>query len=147
VVIEKMSKSPLHEFLAKRLYDLIAARLPAGFVVRQGAPLTLADSEPEPDVAVVRGSEADLLVRHPHTAELVIEVPVTSATLDRENAALYAEAGVREYWIVLGSDRRIEVYRQPENGHYAEHQLIGFDETLQCAGVPGVKIRLTELLP
>ena len=147
VVIEKMSKSPLHEGLSKALYDLISAQLPSGLVVRQAAPLTLADSEPEPDVAVVRGTKAALFQCHPHTAELVIEVAVTSASLDRENASLYAEAGVKEYWIVLGSDRQVEVYRRPESGHYAGHQLFGFDATLQCASVPGVRIRLADLLP
>src|SRR2546422_5673602 len=58
IIIEKMSKSPLHCSLAKRLYDIISRMLPAGFVVRHEAPVTLADSEPEPDISVVRGTEA-----------------------------------------------------------------------------------------
>src|SRR5581483_3245608 len=66
VVIEKMSKSPLHSALGKRLYDLIARSLPAGFVVRREDPLTLTDSEPEPDIAVVRGREEDFFKVHPH---------------------------------------------------------------------------------
>src|SRR2546423_15646257 len=74
IVIEKMSKSPLHCSIAKRLYDLIAARSGQGFVVRHEAPLTLADSEPEPDVSVVRGVEGDFVRVHPTTAELVVEV-------------------------------------------------------------------------
>src|SRR6266496_3456869 len=53
IIIQKMSKSPLHSAIAKRLYDRIAALLPAGFVVRREDPLTFADSEPEPDVAIV----------------------------------------------------------------------------------------------
>ncbi len=32
ILIQKMSKSPLHSFIAKRLYDLIARLLPAGLV-------------------------------------------------------------------------------------------------------------------
>src|SRR5438093_3909250 len=59
IVIEKMSKSPLHCTLAKRLYDRFVAKLREGMVVRREDPMTLADSEPEPDVAVVRGTEAD----------------------------------------------------------------------------------------
>ncbi len=94
IVIEKMSKSPLHCAIAKRLYDLIAASLPEGFVVRREDPLTLVDSEPEPDISVVRGVESDFLEEHPTTAELVIEVAVASPALDRLNATLYAEAGV-----------------------------------------------------
>src|SRR2546423_10819203 len=59
IVIEKMSKSPLHSSIGKLLYDKIAAMLPATFLVRREDPLTLADSEPEPDISVVRGVAAD----------------------------------------------------------------------------------------
>src|SRR5881396_1748145 len=59
IVIEKMSKSPLHSALGKRLYDKIAAMVSQGLVVRREDPITLADSEPEPDVSVVRGAEGD----------------------------------------------------------------------------------------
>jgi len=52
-------------------------------------------------------------------AELVIEVAVSSPTLDRENASLYAEGGVKEYWIVLGPERRVEVYGLPDTGRAA----------------------------
>src|SRR2546429_52621 len=91
ILIQKMSKSPLHSFLAKRLYDQIARVLPNGFVVRREDPITLSDSEPEPDIAVVRGAEADPFEAHPTTAALVIEVAVCNPALDRENTSLYAE--------------------------------------------------------
>src|SRR6266511_3825783 len=103
IVIEKMSKSPLHRILASRLYNLLLARLPDGLSVWKEEPLTLVDSEPEPDISVVRGEEADFRDAHPTTAELVVEIAVTSAALDRANVSLYAEAGVKEYWIVLAT--------------------------------------------
>ena len=145
IVIERMSKSPLHFSLAKWLYGTLALMLPAGFVVRQEGPLTLSDSEPEPDIAVVRGGRADFLEAHPTTAELVIEVAVSSPALDRENASLYAEAGVKEYWIVLGGERQVEVYRRPENGRYQETLVVGVNDTLECSSVPGVRIQMAEL--
>src|SRR5687768_15580456 len=101
IAIEKMSKSPLHSALAKRLYDLLSKLIPPQFIVRREDPLTFADSEPEPDVAVVAGKESDFFQTHPSTASLVIEVSISSAALDRANSSLYAEAGVQEYWIVL----------------------------------------------
>jgi Uma2 family endonuclease len=145
IVIEKMSKSPLHRILASRLYHLLFAQLPEGYSVGKEEPLTLPDSEPEPDISVTRGSESDFAEAHPTTAELVIEVAVSSATLDRENTSLYAEAGVREYWIVLGPERRVEVYRQPENGRYRESLQFAADETLQSSSVPAVRIRVSDL--
>ena len=145
IVIEKMSKSPLHAAIAKRLYDLIARMLPRGLVVRQENPITLADSEPEPDIAVVTGTEAQFFQAHPTTAELVVEVAVSSPALDRENASLYAEAGVKEYWIVLAPERQIEVYRRPEQGRYQEKRVAGSGELIECMSVPAVRIQVSNL--
>jgi Uma2 family endonuclease len=145
LAIEKVPKSPLHSAMAKRLYDLIVSMPPAGFVVRHEEPITFTDSEPEPDIAIVRGAEAAFFQAHPTTAELVVEVAVSSPALDRENATLYAEGGVREYWIVLCPDRRVEVYRQPENGRYRETRLYGPGDLLVCASVPTVQIHVSDL--
>src|SRR5919108_2957704 len=128
IVIEKMSKSPLHRTIASLLYRSLLAQLPEGYSVWKEEPLTLLDSEPEPDISVTRGTEKDFAAAHPTTAELVVEVAVSSPTLDRENASLYAEAGVKEYWIILGSERQVEVYRRPEQGRYGERQIYGARE-------------------
>ena len=144
-IIEKMPKSPLHFSLAKRLYDGLGSLLPLGFVVRQEGPLTLADSEPEPDISVVRGSEASFFAAHPTTAELVIEVAVSSPALDRENVSLYAEAGVKEYWIVLGRERAVEVYCRLENGRYQDTRCGRAGDILECAAVPGLRIAVADL--
>jgi Uma2 family endonuclease len=145
IVIEKMSKSPLHSSLAKRLYDLLARMLPTGFVVRREDPLVLSDSEPEPDIAVVPGKPEDFFNVHPASAELVIEVAVSSPALDRESASLYAEAGVKEYWIVLGALKQVEVYRSPEHGRYREVRIFGAADLIECSSLPAVTLRVGEL--
>src|SRR5437879_1753670 len=131
VVIEKMSKSPLHSSISRRLFRRLQAALPEHFILLRDDPLTLADSEPEPDIAIVRGGEHDFASRHPSTAVLVIEVAVTSAAEDRSLASLYAEAGVEEYWIVLPVERRVEVHRRPEAGAYLERTVVEGDATLE----------------
>ena len=145
LVIEKMSKSPLHRTIGSLLYKLFSTQLPPGYCVWKEEPLTLSDSEPEPDISVTRGQESDFATAHPSTAELVVEVAVSSALLDRENASLYAEAGVKEYWIVLGSERQVEVYRQPENGRYQVKLIFGLNDVLDCSSLPGVRVRVSDL--
>jgi Uma2 family endonuclease len=145
IIIEKMSKSPLHASISDLLCDLLTPQLPEGFVIRRDNPLTFADSEPEPDVAIVRGTRREFLNAHPTTAALVIEVAVSSAALDRENASLFAEAGVEEYWIVLPRERQIEVYRAPNEGSYAERRVVETGATLTCGSVAGLQIALDEL--
>ncbi|MBX3747140.1 MAG: Uma2 family endonuclease [Verrucomicrobiae bacterium] len=145
IVIEKMSKSPLHRIVASLLYKLMLARLPEGHSVWKDEPLASEDSEPEPDISVTRGGDEDFSSAHPTTAELVVEVAVSSPALDRENASLYAEAGVTEYWIVLATERRVEVYRRPENGCYQETRVFEFQDTIECSGVPSLRIAVAEL--
>jgi Uma2 family endonuclease len=144
-VIEKMSKSPLHRTIASLLYDLLLAQMPPGYAIWKEEPLTLADSEPEPDISVTRGDKRDFATAHPSTAELVVEVAVSSPALDRENAALYAEAGVKEYWIILGTERRVEVYLRPENGRYNERQVFGADSIVNCSSIPALRIQTSDL--
>jgi Uma2 family endonuclease len=85
------------------------------------------------------------MLQHPGTAELVVEIAVSSAALDREKAALYAEAGVPEYWIILASERRVEVYRQPENGSYRGCSVVEGDAQLQALSLPELSIPLADL--
>ena len=94
---------------------------------------------------MTRGDKKDFARAHPSTAELAVEVAVSSATLDRENASLYAEAGVKEYWIVLGPERQVEVYRQPDKGRYQQRVTFGPETTIECASLPGVRIRVADL--
>ena len=85
------------------------------YAVRPQLPLTLADSEPEPDLAVVRAEEDAAAERHPRTALLVIEVADSSVRRDLEvKARIYARAGIPEYWLVLVKQRAIEVLRDPD---------------------------------
>lgn len=143
ILIEKRSKSPLHSLIARRLFTVLQGATPPGFILLREDPLTFADSEPEPGFAIIRGVEQDFASRHPNTAELVIEIAVSSVALDREKAAIYAEAGVAEYWIVLPAERRVEVYRKPENGAYSDFSVVQGDVVLACSDLPFIQVGLT----
>lgn len=144
-VYRKMSKSPLHSALTQRLLELIRASLLPGFFVRQEQPLTCADSEPEPDLAVIRGREEEFWEAHPQTAELVIEVAVSSHDYDRFKLPAYAAAGVRECWLVLVPERRVEVLRQPGDGQFTERTVLQAGEMLTCPVAPGFRLEVGRL--
>ena len=73
------------------------------------------DSEPEPDLAVVRRDVRERLGRHPSPDDvaLVVEVAETSLRRDRYKCEIYGKAGIPVYWIVNLPDRQIEVYSDP----------------------------------
>ncbi len=71
-------------------------------------PLALdADSEPEPDIAVVSGRPRDYKNMHPTTAILIVEIAVTSLSYDREcKGKIYAKSNIPEFRIFNLIDRR-----------------------------------------
>ena len=145
-VYHKMSKSPFRTFLMLRLLRLVQAVLPPGLHLRPEQPLTCVDSEPEPDLAVVCGAEEAFRQAHPRTAELVIEVSVSSAEYDRSKLRAYASAGVKECWLVLGREKQIEVHRQPDEGQFAERALHGPGGRLISTAIPSFTVDLSQLL-
>ncbi len=144
-VYTKMSKSPLHSFLVQFLHDALADALPAGRLLRTEQPLTCGDSEPEPDLAVVAGAKEDFREDHPRTAELVIEVSITSHDYDRSKLAAYAAAGVKECWLVLGPEKQIETHWLPKDGQFTMHSVHGPGETLASLALPEFKLSLDAL--
>ena len=85
------------------------------FQVRVGAALTLDGSEPEPDLMVIAATRRGRIT--PSTAALAIEVSVASLRRDlNRKAALYAQAGVDEYWVFDVGGRRVVVHRIAARG-------------------------------
>jgi Uma2 family endonuclease len=145
VIVEKMTKTPLHVFVVNKLYEKARAAAPAGYLVRKEEPLTLADSEPEPDIAIVEGTDDAFRSRHPGSALLAIEVSISTEDVDREKAALYAEAGVLEYWLVLPLSGTVEVYSRPVGSSYLERRVAVRGDVLVSHSVPALRIDLDAL--
>ena len=115
-MVQKMPSNPPHEFATTALYRRLDRLAPAGWVARCQHGVRLADSKPEPDVALVRGSERDFAARSPTPADagLVAEVSDTSLVRDQQDKArIYARDRIPVYWVVNLPDRRVEVYTDP----------------------------------
>jgi Uma2 family endonuclease len=144
-VYRKIPKSPLHCYLLQKLLQLLSRLTPAKYLLRSEQPITCAESEPETDLSVVKGSIEDFRLDHPHTAELVIEVCVTSVEYDRWKLSAYAAAGVKECWLVLAETKQIQVYRQPVGDKFAESVTHGPGGKLVSSSVPEFAIELDAL--
>ena len=145
ILIEKMPKSPLHQFIVERLRRVLSTMIEPTWILRQEGPMTFADSEPEPDLAIVSGPESACRFAHPTTARLVIEVAISSLEIDRVKALIYAEAGVSEYWIVCPEEKQVEIYRHPSPTGYAERTLLAAPALLTSTALPGVSVDLAAL--
>ncbi|MCX7925810.1 MAG: Uma2 family endonuclease [Fimbriimonadales bacterium] len=139
-------EGPEHSTERTRLMYRFVSRQTRDWHVRIEAPLRLNDSEPIPDIAIVPGRVEDYESQHPTTALLVIEIAQTSLPRDRtQKLALYAQAGVPEYWIVNLQDRRLEVYREPAGREYKAIRYYTQDETVAPLFDPAWSIPVAEL--
>lgn len=114
-------------------------------------PITLPDdSEPEPDVLVVRGSDSDYEENHPTPEDVlpVIEVSDSTVRFDRgDKANLYAGAGIPDYWMLNLPQRRLEVRRNPVDGEYRTTLIFAEGDTVSSPFAPQASIPVTDLLP
>lgn len=113
------AKTPAHEVVKMRLAEWLPAPADPRYIVRTEAPISVPDrtSLPEPDLAVVE--RADYLASHPGTALLVIEVAVSSLRVDTQiKPALFAAAGVPDYWVVDVPARCVRTFARPDGGVY-----------------------------
>jgi Uma2 family endonuclease len=140
-----------HAFVIQKLNRLLARILPDDFEVLTQLPLTLGeDSEPEPDLAVAHARDAASRTEHPTTALLVIQVAGESLRFDRRSkAALYARAGVPEYWIVNLESALIEVHREPDapSARYRKTLVCHRGEILTATVLPTIRVDVAALFP
>ncbi|WP_353260069.1 Uma2 family endonuclease, partial [Prochlorothrix hollandica] len=136
-LIPKMIKNPPHRLSTGLLQDVLLAWLPPGFHLNVQEPMTLVTSEPEPDLAVVRGQRRDYRDRHPGGAEVLLVVEVADATLARDRGLkqrLYSAAAIPHYWILNLVDRQLECYSNPQSqaagSSYGDYALVGEGEAI-----------------
>lgn len=136
-LVFKMPKNPPHRAATRIVRMAIENILPSGWYVDSQEPIALFDSEPEPDVVVVKGDTRQYLDRHPGAEDIALVVEVSDTTLQRDRSLkkrIYARAGIPIYWIVNLLDRQIEEYTQPfgegEDADYAKQQNYGLQDSL-----------------
>jgi Uma2 family endonuclease len=136
--------------------DALRAALGPGWLVRSQGPIELDDeSEPEPDIAVMRGDRRSYSHRHPSRPALVLEVAESSLAFDREHkGSLYARARLDDYWIVNLVDRVVEIYRRPVpdtsapfGSRYTSKEVLSAESSVELLEVPGARILVSDLLP
>jgi Uma2 family endonuclease len=101
--------------------------LPGGWFVNEEKPIRLSRwSQPEPDVAVIRGRLKDYGEKGPTAVHVGLLAEVADSSYPKDRGAKwrkYAAARIAVYWIVNLPLRQIEVYTSPSGrGKSAAYQ-------------------------
>ena len=86
------------------------------------------DGAPEPDIALLKPTPEIYRQRKPEAGDVLLLVEVSKSTLDFDREVklpVYAQAGVKEVWIINLVAKQLETYRQPENNLY--RQVMTYD--------------------
>jgi Uma2 family endonuclease len=136
--------------------DTLRAAFGKGFWVRTQRPLDLGIMmEPEPDIAVVKGTPRDYSGQHPTTALLIVEVSETTLAFDRgRKASIYAAAGIQDYWILNLIDTNLEVCRapmpnasEPQGFGYSSRIVVPATGRVSPLSAPQIEILVSDMLP
>lgn len=155
-LVTKRPKSPRRSGVTRLIRQALESILPPGWHVDTQEPLTTIDSEPEPDVMVVRGETRHYLDRHPGPQDVALVVEVADSTLQRDRSLkkrLYAAAEIPVYWIVNLLDSQIEVYTDPsgpgEQPDHRQQQTYGPADTvpIMIEGREVGRLTVRDLLP
>ncbi len=156
-LVQKMTKNPRHRIAVRLLFEALLQATPPGWYADSQEPITLADSEPEPDAVIVRGRTVDYASRHPGAQDVALVVEVAEATLSGDRARkkrIYARAGIPVYWLVNLVDNVVEVYSQPlylqrQGSDYRRREAFGLDDQLSLVieGITVGQISVGDFLP
>lgn len=145
-----------HATAIRRVLAALRRALGDAWQIDSQLPVALdADSEPEPDVAVVPCDPGTYREAHPSHAVLIVEIAESSYRTDREDkASLYARAGIGDYWIVDLVYDTLEIHRDPEASpvalygwRYRTVETLRPPATVTPLVAPGSQVAVADLLP
>ena len=148
-IVEMAPIGDTHAAISNRLNRLLVLAVGERGIVAVGNPVRLSPhSEPQPDFSVLR-PRADYQTRGPRPEDVMLAVEVSDTTLRRDRRvklALYARAGIPEFWIVNLEATVVEIYRSPADDTYASVERKRSGDVATVAALPGVTIAISQIL-
>ena len=153
-IIEMSPQNPPHAAATNRATNLCNTLFTGLALIRTQTPVVLNDnSQPEPDIAVVRRDDKEYSHRHPTADDTLLIIEVLDETIYfdlNEKALAYAKSSIEDYWIIDVRRRQVHILRQPVDGVYMQKKtfkLITEDSFETPLAFPNIKVLLLNLLP
>jgi Uma2 family endonuclease len=141
---------PRHTALVKRLNTLLSRHVADRTIVSVQDPIQLTDdTEPQPDLALLRARADFYAQAHPRPAEVfvVVEVAETSLEYDRdEKIPRYARARIPEVWLIDVARETITQYTQPDGTGYRGEQTLHRGHILVSTTVSSLQLTVDDIL-
>ncbi|MEG3437059.1 Uma2 family endonuclease [Pannus brasiliensis CCIBt3594] len=147
-IIDMSPESPFHHFLNMSGVTYLRSLLGQQAIISEAHPITLPDSEPEPDIAIIRLPITNYRNRHPHPEDIYWIIEISDSTLKKDLSLkknVYASAGIREYWVIDLQTRTLHVFRNPLGNDYESAETYR-DGVVYSLAFPTIEISVKKLL-
>ena len=152
-LIPKMPKSPLHSFALNLLLEWLRGVFGSRHVQHEVSinlkPSLDVTNQPEPDAIILRRPVQAFRAAYPGPGDILLAAEISVSTRDYDlgaKAALYATAGIAEYWVLDLTEMRIVVHREPVGVRYNSIIAYAADEAVAPLSAQSASIRLCDLV-
>ena len=147
-ILQMSPEGPFHHYLNIRIVEYLRSLLGTQAVISEAHPITLADSEPEPDIAVVRSPYSLYINHHPYTEDIYWLIEISDSTLSKDlgiKKRIYASANIQEYWVIDLNSKILKVFQNPQKDDYSIEQDYN-SGVISPLSFPDLKIAVNTLL-
>lgn len=146
-IVTMPPESPLHSYTNRTSVDYLRRTLSNLALVIEAHPVTLIQSEPEPDISIVVPPQERYREQHPQADDIfwLVEIANSTQAYDlNDKKKIYAQEGIPEYWVADLTNRQLFVFREQKNGDYNLQKI--YSEGIICSqAFPEIKISVQEM--
>ncbi len=148
LILEMSPEGTEHTYFSENLGKKLEKLLEKRAYVRENKPITLSNSEPEPDIAVVKLPRSQYFQNHPYSENILLLVEISKSTLDYDTSIkkkIYAQENIPEYWVVDVNNRKVIVYRSPALNTYEQSREYSSGEKISPLAFPDINININDI--
>jgi Uma2 family endonuclease len=147
-IIQMVPEGIAHAFCCRSTAKYLRTILGERAEISEAHPISLPnDSEPEPDIAVLKTPDTRYQSRHPAPDDIFWLVEIANTTLVNDlgvKRELYAQAGITEYWVMNLQTSELKVFRNfTANEYRTEISLNGGN--ISPLAFPDLSIEISRL--
>ena len=148
-IVEMSPEGEAHAYFSSEAEEYLRKLLGDRVTIRSGKPITLPDdSEPEPDIAIVQKLGREYLSHHPYPENIFWLIEYANSSLEKDltvKTKIYAEVGIKEYWVVNLKKRQLIVFREPQESEYASKLTLSTGEIYPLS-FPDVAVSVNSII-
>ena len=145
---EMPPEKPLHRKVIYFGVEYLRQILSGKAIVFEAHPITLKNSEPEPDITVAQLPVSLYDERHPSALDILLLIEVSDTTLSKdlqEKKVIYALNQIREYWIIDLNNHQLKVFQNPVNDAYMIEKILNQGK-ISSQAFPDLEIDVSQLI-